>query len=167
MNRNVTAIYRTHSTADLVRRELEKLGVSRSDIHVVPDTESPATDRERYMDDLHDLHLPDDDVRTYQHSVRSGDHVVSANVDEDQVEHARRIMSRPEAEAYDLGARETEFRDETLIAHSDAARSRFAARLGRRARGIQRSLMSARTRDVRRSIAIPACKTHCPKGMNP
>jgi len=122
MNRNVTAIYRTHSTADLVRRELEKLGVSRSDIHVVPDTESPATDRERYMDDLHDLHLPDDDVRTYQHSVRSGDHVVSANVDEDQVEHARRIMSRPEAEAYDLSARDTEFRDETLIAHSDAAR---------------------------------------------
>ena len=52
-----------------------------------PITESPATDRERYMDDLHDLHLPDDDVRTYQHSVRSGDHVVSANVDEDQVEH--------------------------------------------------------------------------------
>jgi len=123
MNRNVTAIYRTYSTADLVRRELEELGVSRSDIHVIPDGESSETDRDGYIDDLHDLYLPDDDVRTYQHSVRNGDYVVSANVDEDQLERTRRIMRRPEAEAYDLGARDTEYRDETFIAHTDASRS--------------------------------------------
>jgi len=101
---------------------LKELGVSSGDIHVVPDTDTPAMERDGYMDDLHDLYLPEDDVRTYQHSVRRGDYVVSANVDEDQVERVRRIMSRPEAEAYDLGARDAEFRDETYTPHTDATR---------------------------------------------
>src|SRR5690606_19103025 len=37
-------------------------------------------------DRLYDLHLPDEDLRTYQHAVRQGDYVVSAEVDDAQVE---------------------------------------------------------------------------------
>lgn len=126
MNRNVTSIYRTYAVADLVRRELEEVGVSRNHVHVIPDTDEPADAPgrrdDRWTDRLHDLHLPEDDVRTYQHSVRRGDYVVSANVGEDAVDRVQDIMRRPEAEAYDLDARTEEFRGETLHPHSQAAR---------------------------------------------
>ena len=124
MHRNVTAIYRTHATADLVRRELNELGISSGDIHVIPDHDDPvgADGRHqdnRYSDQLHDLHLPDDDLRTYQHSVRRGDYVVSVEVDEAQVESVQRIMSRPEEEAYDLDKRSGEFAGADLDPYSD------------------------------------------------
>jgi hypothetical protein len=137
MNLNVTAVYRTYSVADLVRAELEALGLSRSDIHVIPDSDLPAgtsgerADR-RWSDKIHDLDLPDEDMRTYQSCVRRGDFVVSANVDEDDVERVQQIMRRPEAEAYDLDARDSEFRDEMLHPHSDDSRTAAALRARRR-----------------------------------
>ena len=99
MNRNVTAVYRTYSVADLVRAELEELGVSRSDIHMIPDSDLTAGtsgEREdrRWSDTLHDLDLPDEDMRTYQSCVRRGDYVVSANVDESDVDRVQQIMRR-------------------------------------------------------------------------
>ena len=108
-------------------RELEALGIARSNIHVIPDTEdivAAGTYREdrRWTDELHELHLPDNDVRTYQQCVRRGDYVVSANVDDNYVQRAQEIMRRPEAEAHDLDARSGEFVDETVIVHSDTAR---------------------------------------------
>jgi hypothetical protein len=136
MNLNVTAVYRTYSVADLVRAELEELGVSRSDIHVIPDSDLTAGTRDRedrrWSDTLHDLDLPDEDMRTYQSCVRRGDYVVSANVDEDDVERVQQIMRRPEAEAYDLDARDTEFRDEAIHPHSDDSRTAAALRARRR-----------------------------------
>ncbi len=122
MHRNVTAIYRTHSTADLVRRELSDLGVSSGDIHVIPDQdvagETATRDNDQYMDAIHDLHLPEDDVRTYQQSVRRGDYVVSAEVDEDNLTRVQQIMRRPEVEAYNLETRGEEFRNEEIFADS-------------------------------------------------
>jgi hypothetical protein len=127
MNRNVTAVYRTYSVADLVRRELEALGITPGDIHIIPDSEDVgASDRRddyRWTDVLHDLDLPEEDVRTYQHSVRRGDFVVSANVDEDRVDRVQEIMRRPEAEAHNLDVRADEFREEAIIAHSDTRRT--------------------------------------------
>lgn len=126
MHRNVTAIYRTHAVADLVRRELEEAGVSRSAIRIVPDTDTPVGAEghradNRYTDDLHGLNVPDDDLRTYQHSVRNGDYVVSAEVDDSIVPRAREIMKRPEAEARQFSARHEEYRNETVVPHSSAA----------------------------------------------
>jgi hypothetical protein len=126
MNRNVTAIYRTFAVADLVRQELEAEGVSRSHIHVIPDhdraTATGDDDHRRYNDQIHDLHLPDNDVRTYQSSIRRGDYVVSVHTDDGRVERIQAIMRRPEAEAYNLDARDAEFRDEELVAYSDSSR---------------------------------------------
>ncbi len=126
MHRNVTAIYRTHAVADLVRRELEEAGVSGSAIRIVPDRDVAVgadgyREDHRYSDDLHDLNLPEDDLRTYQHSVRNGDYVVSADVDDDLVPRTREIMRRPEAEARDLTARHEEYRDEAVVPRSTAA----------------------------------------------
>jgi hypothetical protein len=126
MHRNVTAIYRTHATAQLVRQQLEDLGVSRGYIHVIPDVDEPVgtagtRDNSRLLDELHDLHLPDDDVRTYQNSVRRGDYVVSVEVDEDDVPRVVEVMRRPEAEAHDIDRRATEFADEALIARREEA----------------------------------------------
>lgn len=132
MHRNITAIYRTHAVADLVRRELSDLGISKNDIHVVPDRDDPVgTDGRRadnsYSDQLHDLHLPDEDLRTYQQSVRRGDYVVSAEVDENHVDRAKEIMRRPEDEAYDLDHRSGEFEGEAIDPYSDPSKRRTDA----------------------------------------
>lgn len=43
MRRAVTAIYRTYDVAALVRDELERLGIGRGHIHVIPDAERRST----------------------------------------------------------------------------------------------------------------------------
>jgi hypothetical protein len=134
VDRNVTAIYRSYSVADLVRRDLEAIGISRSHIHVIPDADEPLgaggyRDDTRWTNRIHDLHLPDDDVRLYQSSVRRGDYVVSANVDDDLVARVQQIMRRPEAEAYNLDVRADEFQDEQVVLHTDTARRAADARV--------------------------------------
>lgn len=123
MYRNVTAIYRTQATADRVRRGLEEAGVARSSIHVIPDRDHPVAggalrEETGYTDRLYELHLPDDDLRTYQQCVRRGDYVVSAEVEDRDVDRVKSIMRRPEEEMYQLEHRASEFRDETVIPHS-------------------------------------------------
>lgn len=125
MYRNVTAIYRNYATADLVRRELNELGISAGNVHVVPDTEeavdsSGYRDDQRYLDQLHGLHLPDEDLRTYQQSVRRGDYVVSVEVDDDSDDMTRvqAIMRRPEDELHNLDLRDTEFGNEPPIPYT-------------------------------------------------
>ena len=70
------------------------------------------------IDRLYDLHLPDDDLRTYQHAIREGDYVVSAEVDDNQLERVKEIMRRPETEIHNIEHRALEFRNHDLIAHS-------------------------------------------------
>jgi hypothetical protein len=128
MHRNVTAIYRTRGTADLVRRGLEEIGIPRSDIHVIPDRDYPVAagglrEDTAYSDLLYDLHLPDDDLRTYQQCVRRGDYVVSAEVEDHDLDRVKAIMRRPEEETYSLESRAAEFRDETIIPHSAGDRT--------------------------------------------
>ena len=120
MQRAITAIYRTHAVADLVRNEIADLGISRGYIHVVPDRDD-AVAAGSYRDDsvmheLHDLDLPQDDVRTYQQAVRRGDYVVSANVDDDHVDRVMEVMRRPEEEAYNIDEVENEYRDAEYVA---------------------------------------------------
>ena len=122
MQRAVTAIYRTHAVADLVRDEIAELGVSRGYIHVVPDRDDglaagTSRDDDSYNDDLHGLHLPEEDMRTYQQAVRRGDYVVSANVDdgdEAMLDRVLEIMRKPE-DAYDIDALDDEYRDAEYI----------------------------------------------------
>ena len=123
MYRNVTAIYRTRATADLVRRGLQDAGVAASDIHVIPDQDHPVAggsfrEGTDFTDRLHELHLPEDDLRTYQHCVRRGDYVVSAEVEDRDIDRVKAIMRRPEEETYELENRASEFRSETIIPHS-------------------------------------------------
>ena len=127
MQRAVTAIYRTYAVADLVRDEIADLGVSRGYIHVVPDrdeaVESGAErDPSTFNDDLHSLHLPDDEMRTYQQAVRRGDYVVSANVDDGDdamLDRVLDIMRRPE-DAYDIDALDEEYREAEYVPASGA-----------------------------------------------
>ena len=141
MHRAVTAIYRSHAAATLVRDELERLGIARDAITVIPDSDrgpDPATPGTTFgtaggafvaaapfsgaafpvgtyvdtgyaggvhgesFDRLHDLHLPEDDTRTYQQAIRNGDYVVSVEVQEDaDIARIQEVMRRPE-DAHDL-----------------------------------------------------------------
>lgn len=144
MQRTVTAIYRSYDVANLVREELERLGVERHHITVVPDrtsladdadparrpaiipltltTRDAATDDEVYWDNfetavdrLHDLHLPESDTRTYQQAIRHGDFVVSVNLDDDaDLGRVDEVMRRPE-HAHDLDALDATHRDADYV----------------------------------------------------
>lgn len=101
MLRNVTALYRSRATVELLRDELQGIGVSGGDIRVVPDEaeelgHSGLGSEPQPIAPLHDLGLPDEDVRVYEDRVRGGDVLVSVRVDEDQAPEVERIMRSPE-----------------------------------------------------------------------
>jgi uncharacterized protein (TIGR02271 family) len=117
MQRAVTAIYRTFEVADLVRRELEQLGIAGHNITVLPDGGTAsgsafgtAADGD-WSDRLYRLGLPEEDARTYQQALQNGDYVVSVEVDDDaDLSRIQAIMRRPE-DAYDLDELDTRYRD--------------------------------------------------------
>jgi len=128
MQRAVTAIYPTPAVADLVRRELEQLGIGRHNITVLPDTAETGLSTAGTLgvgrdplDSLHDLGLPEEDARTYQQALRNGDYVVSVEVDDDaHLSHVQEIMRRPE-DAYDLDALDSQYADADYIPRQQAA----------------------------------------------
>jgi hypothetical protein len=110
----------------LVWRTARDFGILPGDIYVIPDTDDTPVaggtrEDRRYSDKLHDLHLPDEDLKTYQHSVRRGDYVVSAEIDDEHIGRVQEIMRRPEAEAHDLDKRSGDFQSEKLDPYSDPA----------------------------------------------
>ncbi|MGZ3218218.1 YsnF/AvaK domain-containing protein [Paracoccus sp. T5] len=101
MSHTVTAIFRTADVADLVRRKLAEVGVPERHIHV-----AGGIDRH---DDVDTLHLPDEDTASYKQAVREGNYVVSAEVEDAQVDAAAEIMRHPE-ESVDIDAYEADYR---------------------------------------------------------
>lgn len=114
MQRAITAIYPTHTGAAQVRDALERLGIPGGHVHMIPETEDRLPEGEHrnldaYNPRLHDLHLPEDDMRTYQQAVRNGDYVVSVDVDEaERLDRIKAIMRDP-GEARDLDALDREY----------------------------------------------------------
>lgn len=105
MHRALTAIYPSRETAAKVRDALDTAGVPRGHIHVIPDDRSP----DNWNEAIHDLHLPEDDMRTYQQAVQNGDYVVSVDVDEaDRLDGLKAIMRDP-GEARDIDALDAEY----------------------------------------------------------
>jgi stress response protein YsnF len=106
MQRAVTAIYPTPAVADLVRRDLEQIGIAGHNITILPDSGLSTSGTQGFSEDaidrLHDLGLPEDDIRTYQQALRNGDYVVSVEVDDEaHLGRVQEIMRQPE-NAYDL-----------------------------------------------------------------
>lgn len=122
MQRTVTAIYRSHGVANLVREELERIGIAQHQIvvlpavRIVPDTTDPGhsttttkDNLDNAFEQLHDLHLPEGDTRTYQQALRNGDFVVSVNLDDDAaLARVEQVMRRPE-DAHHLDELDTSY----------------------------------------------------------
>lgn len=114
MHRAITAIYPTHTGAAQVRDALEGAGIPRGHIHMIPGTEDRVPqggtrDVDAHNHSLHDLHLPEDDTRTYQQAIRNGDYVVSVDVDEAEgLDRIKSIMRDP-GEARDIDALDAEY----------------------------------------------------------
>ena len=141
MARAVTAIYRTHATATLVRDEVAALGVSHGDIHVIPDRGEgfePGTERDMssFNAELHGLGLPDDELRGYQNALRRGDHLVSVELSDDaHLDRILEIMRHPEAQ--DLDTLEAESRDADYTPYAaGAGTAPAAAGMGSAATGV-------------------------------
>ena len=113
MQRAVTAIYPTSDVADLVRRDVEQLGIAPHNVTILPDMGFSASGGQGFAEDaidrLHDLGLPEVDARTYQQALRNGDYVVSVEVDDDaHLAQVQEIMRRPE-NAYNLDELDTRY----------------------------------------------------------
>ena len=141
MARAVTAIYRNHATATLVRDEIANLGVAHNDIHVIPDRAEgfePGTERDvdSFNAELHGLGIPEDDLRGYQNALRRGDHLVSVEVSDDaHLDRVLEIMRHPEAA--DLDALDTEYRDTEYKPYAgEAGTAPAAAGMGSAATGV-------------------------------
>lgn len=89
----VTALYRTHDVATRVRNDVISLGVSEADADIVCLHSMSEPDA---MERLHGYDLPEDDVRTYQHAVRNGDHLVVARVHDEHLEATQGVMRDPD-----------------------------------------------------------------------
>ena len=91
--KHVSAAYRTRAIADRVVSEIAALGVSRSDLSVVPDEAAAGSAGSR----LKELGLNDADVRAHDQAIREGGHVVVATVEDDEkVSMIEAIMRDPE-----------------------------------------------------------------------
>jgi len=116
MQRAVTAIYPTADMAELVRSDLEQLGIGRHNVTVLSGTGTAGG-----LDDLYDLGLPDEDIRTYSQALQNGDYVVSVEVDDDtDLGRVQEIMRRPEG-AYDLDELDTRYADADYTPRQQAA----------------------------------------------
>lgn len=105
--RNVTAVYDSFESADLVRAALQDEGIEIARVHVVPDRVAgidDAADLGLYDNVIEGLGLPDADARAYQDAVRRGDFVVSATVDSSHVPRVEEIMRAPETYERAAGA---------------------------------------------------------------
>ncbi len=101
MSRTVTAIYRTADVADLVKREIEQLGVASHHVSVVGGADN--------ADDVGHFNLPHDEAVTYREAVRQGHYVVSAEVDDDRTDKVAEIMRDPEG-GVDINSYEQDYR---------------------------------------------------------
>jgi len=127
MQRAVTAIYRTADVAELVRRDLEQLGIAGHDITILSGTGATGGSMTGALgaagdsDRLYELGLPEEDIRTYQQALQNGDYVVSVEVEDDtDLTQVQGIMRRPE-DAYDLDELDTRYADADYTPRQQAA----------------------------------------------
>jgi len=127
MQRAVTAIYPNADMAELVRQDLEQLGIGANNISVLsgdgPSSGSTSSTMgsSNDTDQLYNLGLPDEDIRTYQQALRNGDLVVSVEVDDDDdLGRVQEIMRRPEG-AYDLDELDSRYADADYTPRQQAA----------------------------------------------
>lgn len=95
--RYVTALYRSHAAAELVRQELMAIGAAHGDIHVIPETTASAQTAglADWGGELRTLDLPPADIEEYERNLQHGDVLVSARVGVDLAPQAEEVMRRP------------------------------------------------------------------------
>ena len=107
MSHTITAIFRTADIAQTVSRDIAATGVSERHISVVG-----GSDR---ADDIDTLYLPRDEANVYRHAVQEGNYVVSAEVEDEQLDTVADIMRHPE-HGVDIDAYEADYRDSPAYA---------------------------------------------------
>ena len=127
--KHVTALYRSHGAATRVRDEIVAAGTDASAVRIIPDSApQPGVQHgtEADLEALHGIGLPEDDVRTYQHAVRAGDTIVTAHVDDEQVDLVEAAMRDPD-HGRDVESLRAQYADEQLIAPAGAPLSAVGA----------------------------------------
>jgi len=112
-SRKIVAAFESRSAAENARSSLLDLGLDRDHISIVDQqssqhtTDSPAV-RGSFWAHLKEMFMPDDDRNTLEESIRRGEYVVVATVDDARVDEVIARLER--AGAVDLNAREDQWR---------------------------------------------------------
>lgn len=106
MEQTISALYRDHDIADLVRHKLTDAGLSAGDISLIPDEANHSRNesgRQDYENQISKLSLPKNDTRTFVEAVNGGDHLVSVRADDSNhdIRRIREIMENPETAQLD------------------------------------------------------------------
>jgi nicotinate-nucleotide pyrophosphorylase len=108
MSRTVIALYRSHAMAHLVRNELERAGIGRDRIALLPgarivpgavEVSGSAITRDSLEDALYrldDLHLRDSDTQVCRRALQQGVFVVVIEIeDASDLDSVQEVMDRP------------------------------------------------------------------------
>lgn len=125
MKRVITGLFDSRSEAEAVVNHLvthDSIDRSRIRIHGVESGTGQtgmAQSDKSFWESLKDLFISDDDRHTYSEGIRRGGYVVSAELEEAQVEHVMDVFEQHGA--VDLDARETEWRSAGWTGYSAAS----------------------------------------------
>lgn len=120
MSRTLTALFDSRADAQASADNLRQLGIDADDIHIHDNTTAGDSTREGLglWATIKNAFLPDEDRYTYEEGVRRGGFLLTADVDETQVDQAIRVLDA--ANTVDIDERSSTWRAEGWAAPATA-----------------------------------------------
>ena len=116
MSRTITAMFDTRADADAGRERLLAANLDADNVRVHGQSATSATGGSQSTEDqgmwssIKNAFLPDEDRHTYEEGARRGGFILSADVDEDQVDDAVRVLE--DANSVDIDERSAQWKSE-------------------------------------------------------
>ena len=117
MSRTITALFDQRSDADAAKNRLEQSNVHASHVSIHDKTSSGYSDRSYstgkepgLWGSVKNAFLPDEDRHTYEEGVRRGGFLLTADVSDDQVDDAVRVLE--ESNSIDVDDRSKQWREQ-------------------------------------------------------
>jgi uncharacterized protein (TIGR02271 family) len=115
MSSTITALFDTRAEAEAAKDRLKSARVDADHVHIHDKSSAgynedrPSTHQDRgFWDSIKNAFLPDEDRHTYEEGVRRGGALLTADVDDDCVDEAVRVLE--EANSIDVDDRSSEWR---------------------------------------------------------
>lgn len=135
MSSTITAMFDSRSDAEAAKERLQSALIDTNNVHIHDKTSTGfnesgySTHKDRGIwDSIKNAFMPDEDRHTYEEGVRRGGVLLTADVDDDQVDEAVRVLE--EADSIDIDDRSSQWRSSGWDYPAAGAGSTGAASLG-------------------------------------